>query len=158
MGITWRTPGQRSRLYRCWYTPAQHFDRQPTLRLRNNRLAVTFWWEKSFVLGNTQEERLEARLAIYITAYQTHSEMRMNGLSTDTPFNFELGQVLKDRFLAESVMGGRACNNATGLVAESRSFCSSQDMIPVNPIRSEARHLRHISDILGWHIFIFIQV
>jgi hypothetical protein len=80
---------------------------------------VTCWWEKAFVLGNTQEKGLEARLAIYIAAYQTHSGMRMNGFSTDTAFHFELGQVLKDNFLAESVMGRWARNSATGPVAES---------------------------------------
>jgi hypothetical protein len=80
----------------------------------------------------------------------------MNGFSADTTLKFVLGQVLKDSFLAESIMGGRACNGATGLV-ESRSFCSSQDMIPVKPLRSEARHLQQIGDILGWQVFIFIQ-
>ena len=66
-----------------------------------------------------QEEGLKAWLAIYITAGQTHSEMRMNRPSTDTAFNFELGQVLKHSFLTVSVMGQRVCNGATGFVAES---------------------------------------
>jgi len=122
-----------------------------------NRLAVTCWWEKAFVLGNTQEKGLEARLAIYIAAYQTHSGVRMNGFSTDTTFYIELGQVLKDNFVAESVIGRWARNGAIGSVAESRSFCSSQDMVPVNRLRSEARNPRQIGDILEWQIFIYIQ-
>ncbi|OBT60259.1 hypothetical protein VE03_10191, partial [Pseudogymnoascus sp. 23342-1-I1] len=52
----------------------------------------------------------------------------MSGLSTDNALKFELGQLLKDGFLMASVMGGRTCNSATGLDAESRSCGSSQDI------------------------------
>ncbi len=72
----------------------------------------------------------------------------MDGLSTDNAFDFELGQLLKDSSLAVSVMGGRARNAATGLYAESRSFCSSQDVVPFSRLRSEARHPWQIGDIL----------
>jgi hypothetical protein len=84
---------------------------------------VTFWWEKALVLSNTQEEGLEAGLVIYITTHQKHSGIRMNGLSIDAAVNFELGQVLKDSSLAESVLGRRTRSGA--IRAESRSFCSS---------------------------------
>ncbi len=88
-----------------------------------------------------QEKGLEVRLEIHIAAYETHSGMRMNDLSTDTSFHFELGQVLKHSSLAESVIGRRARNGVTGLHAESQSFCSSQDILPVNRLRFEARYL-----------------
>ena len=57
-----------------------------------------------------------------------HSGMRMSGLSTGNAFKFELGQLLKDGFLAASVIGRRTSNGATGLDAEAyargRRFCN----------------------------------
>lgn len=59
---------------------------------------------------------------------QTHSGMGMSELSTGNAFKFELGQLLKDGFLAASVIGRRTSNGATGLDAEAyargRRFCS----------------------------------
>lgn len=85
-------------------------------------------------------------------AYQTRAEGRMKGLSTDTAFNFELGQVLKNSLLAKSIIGRRARNGAIGLVTESRNFCSTQDKISVNRPHPEAKHPPANRDIAHFHL------
>jgi len=45
--------------------------------------------------------------------------------------------VLKDSFLAETIIGRRACNGAIELITKSRNFYSSLDIILVNPLRVE---------------------